>query len=197
MSRQKKSRKQGSLGARKAPKLRETEHTARERKKLKKRKGLQPGTRQGQAAGASTGSGSRPSADPRLGSTKPVPLQVTVTPGASGPRSGSRPAPAVAKTPTTAQPPLSSPQQELELLEQDEHLNALLDRVDNGAPLSDTEQAWLDTQLARHHELMVLLGLEEQDEPPREEDEDALLDRFLSQEWQQPWPEDDTGKDKP
>jgi len=182
MSRQKKSRKPGLIGARKASEPRETEQVARERKKLKKRKGLQPGSRHGQNAGSGKGASSktRATSDPRLGSTKPVPL-VNTPLGQVKSSDSARPAPVVtAKAPAAKQPSLS-PQQELERLEQDERLNALLDRVDGGEILTDTEQAWLDAQLARHHELMVLLGLEQ--EEFQEDDEDALLERFTSQEW--------------
>ncbi len=52
-----------------------------------------------------------------------------------------------------------SPQAELELLENDERLDALLERLEEGGTLNAEEQSWVDAKLDRIDELMQQLGL--------------------------------------
>ncbi len=73
-----------------------------------------------------------------------------------------------------------SPQAELELLETDERLDALLERLEAGETLSAEEQSWVDAKLDRIDELMQKLGLsydddEEEDEDEKQEDMMRLL----------------------
>ncbi|MDT1790591.1 Der GTPase-activating protein YihI, partial [Salmonella enterica] len=68
--------------------------------------------------------------------------------------------------------PLLSPQAELYLLETDERLDALLERLEAGETLSAVDQAWVDAKLDRIDELMHKLGLSyDDDEEEDEEDE--------------------------
>ncbi|MDC9140322.1 Der GTPase-activating protein YihI [Escherichia coli] len=67
--------------------------------------------------------------------------------------------------------PMLSPQAELELLETDERLDALLERLEAGETLSAEEQSWVDAKLDRIDELMQKLGLSYDDDEEEEEDE--------------------------
>uniref|UniRef100_UPI00398C781C GTPase-activating protein n=1 Tax=Salmonella enterica TaxID=28901 RepID=UPI00398C781C len=61
---------------------------------------------------------------------------------------------------------------ELDLLETDERLDALLERLEAGETLSAEDQAWVDAKLDRIDELMQKLGLSyDDDEEDDEEDE--------------------------
>ncbi len=72
-----------------------------------------------------------------------------------------------------------SPQAELELLETDERLDALLERLEAGETLSAEEQSWVDAKLDRIDELMQKLGLsyddDEEEEDEKQEDMMCLL----------------------
>ena len=64
-----------------------------------------------------------------------------------------------------------SPQAELDLLENDERLDALLERLEEGKTLNAEEQSWVDAKLDRIDELMQKLGLSYDDEEEEEEEE--------------------------
>lgn len=55
-------------------------------------------------------------------------------------------------------------EQELATIENDERLNLLLDRLDDGQSVSADDEAWLDAKLARHQELLAELGIEDEDD---------------------------------
>ncbi|MCV4300782.1 GTPase-activating protein [Escherichia coli] len=59
----------------------------------------------------------------------------------------------------------------VELLETDERLDALLERLEAGETLSAEEQSWVDAKLDRIDELMQKLGLSYDDDEEEEEDE--------------------------
>lgn len=63
-------------------------------------------------------------------------------------------------------------------LENDERLDALLDKLDNDEVLSKEDQAYVDSTLDRIDTLMEKLGIElgddEDDEKPEEKQEDIL-----------------------
>jgi ribosome assembly protein YihI (activator of Der GTPase) len=63
-----------------------------------------------------------------------------------------------------------SPQAELDLLENDERLDALLERLEEGETLTAEEQSWVDAKLDRIDELMQQLGLSYDDEDEEEEE---------------------------
>ncbi|MMZ69837.1 Der GTPase-activating protein YihI [compost metagenome] len=64
-----------------------------------------------------------------------------------------------------------SPQAELDMLENDERLDALLERLEAGEKLNAEEQKWVDAKLDRIDELMQQLGLSYEDEEDDEEEE--------------------------
>ena len=64
-----------------------------------------------------------------------------------------------------------SPQAELDMLESDERLDALLERLENDEILTAEEQKWVDAKLDRIDELMQKLGLSYDDDEEEEEEE--------------------------
>ena len=75
--------------------------------------------------------------------------------------------------------PMLSPQAELELLENDERLDALLERLEEGGTLNAEEQSWVDAKLDRIDELMQQLGLSYDDEDEEEEERQEDMMRLL------------------
>lgn len=65
-----------------------------------------------------------------------------------------------------------SPEKELALIENDERLNDLLEQLDNGESISQTDQSWVDEQTQRHQQLMKELGWLDDD------GEEDLLQQF-------------------
>ena len=72
-----------------------------------------------------------------------------------------------------------SPQAELELLENDERLDALLERLEEGGTLNAEEQGWVDAKLDRIDELIQQLGLSYDDEDEEEEERQEDMMRLL------------------
>ncbi|CAI1984402.1 Der GTPase-activating protein YihI [Serratia fonticola] len=144
----------------------ELDQEARERKRLKKRRGLASGSRtQVESANQKNKTGAQPK-DPRLGSKVPVALVVDAKVKATKPQPKPK-----------AEKPRLTPEEELTKLENDERLDALLDRLDEGATLSAEDQAYVDQTLDRIDALMEQLGIElgdEDDEEPEEKQEDIL-----------------------
>lgn len=77
---------------------------------------------------------------------------------------------------------LLTPEQELEQLESNERLNALLDEVDAGKQLGKEDARWLDSTLARHQQLLEQLGLLDDDEEEEPLEGDDLWTRFMDAE---------------
>ena len=126
------SRSKGHAKARRKTRE-ELNQEARDRKRQKKRRGHAPGSR---AAGGNTTSGSKGQnapKDPRIGSKTPIPLGVTEK--------------VTKQHKPKSEKPMLSPQAELELLETDERLDALLERLEAGETLSAEEQSWVDAKL--------------------------------------------------
>jgi ribosome assembly protein YihI (activator of Der GTPase) len=120
-----------------------------------------------QAAGSATAKNK----DARHGSKKPVALIL--------PTSITKPLVVKPK-----QPKLTDEQKLLQL-EDDPRLNQLLDQLEEGRDLSDTDQKWLNVQLDKIEQLMLSLGLTEGDDTPVESpkkqlSDDELLSRFES-----------------
>ncbi len=162
----------------------ESAHAARQRKRDAKRKGLKAGSRQAAAQdnGGTKQAGQKK--DPRIGSRKPVPLVVAESkkPAASKPAKPS-------KTPEQIAEQLAKQQQlkleqELAAIENDERLNLLLDRLDDGQSVSADDEAWLDARLARHQELLAELGIDDEDEDDEQPaSPDDLLQRFIDDDF--------------
>ncbi|WP_298440815.1 Der GTPase-activating protein YihI [uncultured Ferrimonas sp.] len=106
--------------------------------------------------------------DPRLGSKKPIALVVD------------KPQAAPSK-------PQLSPEKELAQLESNPRLTQLLDKLEGGELLSQADQFWLDSTLARIAVLMDILGISDDlpQEPvsapaaaPKADSEQDLFDQF-------------------
>ncbi|WJG09468.1 Der GTPase-activating protein YihI [Aliiglaciecola sp. LCG003] len=172
MARIKKSRKIGQIGTPKAnwePKKPKATQTG----KPKKRKGNPSGSRQDMVELNSQKHGTGANKDPRIGSKKPISLVIE------------------AKKDKPIKPVISketffTPAQELKALEENTRLSDLLDQLDEGAVLSNEDNRYVETQLARHKVLCELLGIgDEENEAEVETDnkdsqEDDLLNRFES-----------------
>lgn len=137
---------------------------AKEAKKKRKHKGLPSGSRTIDPAEMKKAE-EKVVKDSRIGSKKKVPLVVEFI---NRPEKNQfiKPVPVEEK-------PKLSPEQELERLENNECLNQLLDDLEAGKTLSAQDQKFVDDCLDRVHELMEILGIEDE-----EESEDELLRQF-------------------
>lgn len=182
MTRMKKTRSPGQIGARKDN--RETAEQIKDRKRKAKRKGLAAGSRQNSVDQNQHQTGSKSAQDPRLGSKKPIPL----VSGSAKAEQSSQPAkqliaekPVAEKVRKVPDTPVLTAEQELEQLENNDRLNTLLDKVDAGEKLGKNDAAWLNKTLARHQQLLEELGLlEDEDDEPGEGDD--LWTRFMDAE---------------
>ena len=144
----------------------EMNQEGRERKREKKHRGNASGSR-ANGGGASSGSSkAKQQKDPRIGSKTPIPLGVTDT------QINKQHKPKSEK-------PMLSPQAELDMLEMDERLDALLERLEEGETLSADDQAWVDAKLDRIDELMQQLGLSYDDDEEEEEEDKEDMMRLL------------------
>ena len=144
----------------------ELDQEARERKRLKKRRGLASGSRTQVESANQKNKADAQTKDPRIGSKVPVALVVEAKPK-------TKPHP---KPKAEAKPRLS-PEEELAKLENDERLDALLDRIDDGETLSAEDQSYVDQTLDRIDALMEQLGIElgdAEDDEDEEKKEDIL-----------------------
>ncbi|GGD71949.1 Der GTPase-activating protein YihI [Lacimicrobium alkaliphilum] len=140
-------------------------------KKSRKHKGHAPGSRHSEPADKSTSQNHNAKADPRLGSKKPVQLQVS-------------------ETKHKTQQKFFSPAKELAAIEQDSRLEDLLDKIEQEQSLSAEDQQYVDQKLARHRQLCELLDIDStsegnSDPKPQhrrnpDNEEDALLDKFMN-----------------
>lgn len=144
----------------------ELNQEGRDRKREKKHRGNASGSRANGGDGASGSGRGRQQKDPRIGSKKPIPLGVTDTPVNKQHKPKS-------------EKPMLSPQAELEMLETDERLDALLERLEEGETLSADDQAWVDAKLDRIDELMQKLGLSYDDDEEEEEEGKEDMMRLL------------------
>lgn len=135
----------------------------RERKRQKKHRGNPAGNRQQEAENKQQAKNTAPK-DPRIGSKKPIPLIV-----GDAPKVAKKKAP-----PVKSEPVRLTPEQELDLLENDARLDELLSRLENGEKLNAEEQAYTEKTLDRIDELMVELGIEFEDDDDEEKTEDIM-----------------------
>jgi hypothetical protein len=143
----------------------ELDQEARDRKRLKKRRGHASGSRtQVESTHQKDKAAAQPK-DPRIGSKVPVALVVEA-------KAKAKPQP---KPKAEAKPRLS-PEEELAKLENDERLDALLERLDDGATLNAEDQAYVEKTLDRIDALMEQLGIElgDEDDEVEEKQEDIL-----------------------
>lgn len=136
---------------------------ARALKRKKKHRGHTAGSRASGSESASGGKGQKQQKDPRIGSKTPIPLGVNQ-------------APVTKQQKPKSEKPMLSPQDELDMLENDERLDALLERLEEGEALTAEEQSWVDAKLDRIDELMQKLGLSYDDEEDEEDEEEKQED---------------------
>ncbi|MFU9136328.1 Der GTPase-activating protein YihI [Erwinia tasmaniensis] len=146
---------------------------ARDRKRDKKQRGNPTGSRANPLAQAQKGSTDNKSKDPRIGSKKPVALGA-----ASAAAKPVKPA-KVAKPVQEEKKPRMTPEEELATLENNERLDALLDRLENGETLSAEDQAWLDQSLDRIDVLMEQLGIALDDDADDDKEAEEDMYRLL------------------
>lgn len=141
----------------------ELNEEGRLRQRQKKHRGLASGTRAQEGNGGGGHANQQSQMDPRIGSKKKVPLIV----------SGAGSKPVAPKVIVPAE--MISPQQELDNLENDVRLDALLSKIEQDETLDEEEQAYVDEKLDRIDQLMTLLGIEvEEDEEEEAKTEDML-----------------------
>ena len=144
----------------------ELNQEARDRKREKKHRGHAAGSRANGGGASGASAKNKPQKDPRIGSKTPIPLGVTDTP-------------VTKQHKPKSEKPMLSPQAELDLLENDERLDALLERLEEGGTLNAEEQSWVDAKLDRIDELMQQLGLSYDDEDEEEEERQEDMMRLL------------------
>lgn len=154
--------------------LEEINELSRQLKRARKRKGLPSGSRFNVETAKNRPNSTDKNADPRIGSKKPVPLIVAENSTPKTPK-----APKIKSLPTKkVKINFSSPEQELEHLENDANLEHLLDLVEKETPLTSTQQTELDDKLNRIEELMQQLGYLDNDD--EELDENKRGDNIVS-----------------
>ncbi|MGF7409584.1 Der GTPase-activating protein YihI [Providencia alcalifaciens] len=138
----------------------------RERKREKKHRGHKSGSRNQDGSSTGQKNGQNAQVDPRIGSKKPIPLIVEDNKPTARPVVKEKP---VAKEKLT-------PEKELEMLESNDRLDAILARLEDGETITAQEQQYVDTCLDRIDELMNMLGIEYADEDGDEEEEEKFDD---------------------
>ena len=138
---------------------------ARDRKRDKKHRGNASGSRANPVTAENKNGGEKKDQDPRIGSKKPVALGAAVA--------QTQPAKKSAK-PAAEKKPKLAPEEELAMLENDQRLDALLDRLEKGETLKADDQAWLDQTLDRIDVLMEQLGIALDDDVEDEEAEEDM-----------------------
>lgn len=191
MTRKKKSRKVINNGTARLSKdkLREL-RALKELRAKKKTKGAQAGNRNSQLLKVETteAKGSA-SGDNRVGSKKPVSLTPEVAsaqPQKPQVRKDLKPQAVL----STYKEPELTPEQELEQLESDERLLALIDRHDNGEILQGKDAKYFNAKVERHQQLCEILGLDDDDF----EDDEDLLDDYMNDSLADEWLDDEDEK---
>ncbi|MBC8946445.1 Der GTPase-activating protein YihI [Xenorhabdus indica] len=167
----KKSPVKTSVGKQKRKSREELNAEGRERKRQKKQRGNQAGSRHQDNSNQKKQSGTKQERDPRIGSKASVPLII-------GEKAVVKKTivkkPVAEKFKATSKPRLS-PQEELEMLENDERLDSLLARLEQGEKLSQEENDYVDNMLDRIDTLMEQLGIALEDDGSEEEQQDDIM----------------------
>ena len=175
MTRIKKSRTSGQIGNRHKPAAEARQTRERPVETKKKGAGLKSGSRNAPQPEKSQQSGPA-NKDPRHGSKKPIALIVTeAEQKLMAQPKHFKPVVQLSK----AKEPEMPPEQELALLENDEKLLELLDKVDQGEILTGKDAKYFNAKTARLEQLLQELGL-------TEDEDDAIVDplaAFESKDW--------------
>jgi ribosome assembly protein YihI (activator of Der GTPase) len=176
MSRTKKTRTAGNSEPKFDGQRKESSSQAQESRENKRQSKLK-----GNKAGARNAIGSKQTPqekginDKRVGSQKAVPLRPAQEVPADVAKVVPQPKSKVVKSPAAVKPSLEikqAPEKEIVEIENDQRLNELLEQLDNGENISQTDQSWIDKQMLRHQQLMKELGWLD------EEGEEDLLQQF-------------------
>ncbi|MDC9593734.1 Der GTPase-activating protein YihI [Xenorhabdus sp. IM139775] len=164
----KKSPVKPSAGKQKRKSRAELDAEGRERKRQKKRRGHgnTTGSRQSGDGSNKKRQSVKQEKDPRIGSKVPVPLIVGENATAVKP---------AVKPVVEQQKPHLSPQEELEMLENDERLDDLLARLEQGEQLSQEDNDYVDNMLDRIDILMEKLGINLEEEGGEEERQEDIM----------------------
>jgi ribosome assembly protein YihI (activator of Der GTPase) len=174
MTRQKKTRKAAPLGPTQKARIKKAEEPT-VGKRIKKHKGQVAGSRNNpETRDSSNQKNAGKSNDPRHGSKTPISL----TPVELVKKPNFIPQVKLKKVEEPAMPP----EQELEAIENDERLQALLDRVDNDEVLTGKDAKYFNAKTARHQALMEELGFE--DDEDFDEEESLEDSRSLVEQWE-------------
>ncbi|WP_105188558.1 Der GTPase-activating protein YihI [Pseudoalteromonas sp. T1lg48] len=190
MTRKKKSRKVINNGTARLSKdkLREL-RALKEMRTKKKKKGAQAGNRNSQLLKVeSTEAKGSVNSDKRVGSKKQVsltPEAVTAQPQKPQVRKDLKPQAVL----STYKEPELTPEQELEQLESDERLLALIERHDNGEILQGKDAKYFNAKVERHQQLCEILGLDDDFE-----DDEDLLDDYMNDSLANEWLDDEDEK---
>ncbi|GAA0813370.1 Der GTPase-activating protein YihI [Colwellia asteriadis] len=184
MSRTKKSRKPGGAPTAK-PKLSKQE-LAKVEKRVRKTTGKQAGNRQKEAKIEKDNANQLAAKkDPRLGNKTPIALGKITEKAEKTQQKSHKPkiAQAIAGV-RFAEPtkPVFSPEQELEAIEQDEALLAILAKYDEDIALTEQEVEYYNEMMERHQVLTAELGIDDSDDDEDEhvdnDSEDDLWDKL-------------------
>ncbi|CAM3816426.1 Der GTPase-activating protein YihI [Xenorhabdus thuongxuanensis] len=145
----------------------DAEGRARKRQKKRRGNGNPTGSRQSDNGSNKKRSVVKQEKDPRIGSKVPVPLFVD---GKVAGEKASTVKPAIEQ-----HKPRLSPQEELEMLENDERLDDLLARLEQGEKLSQEDHAYVDNMLDRIDTLMEELGINLNEENSEEESQEDIM----------------------
>ncbi|WMO15030.1 Der GTPase-activating protein YihI [Pseudoalteromonas piscicida] len=193
MTRKKKTRKVAANGTPRLSKEKLQALRALKEQRSKKTKGKKPGSRNAPEILVKEQSNTTTNKDPRVGSKKPISLVAEPQPTKSNtqPEMKRHLQPQVKLT--TAVETLT-PEQELEQLENDERLMALLERHERGELLTGKDAKYFNRGIARHQELCEILGIDDEFE---EDDmlEDDPMDQFMSNDLANEWLDDDFEED--
>lgn len=179
MSRTKKSRTAGNSDAKFDGQRKESSsqsQDSRENKRQSKLKGNKAGARNAVESKQTQQQNAKNNInDKRVGSQKAVPLGAAKEVPADVAKVSPKPKAKVVKIPDEVQKSSEvkqSPEKEIVEIENDQRLNELLEQLDNGEKISQTDQSWIDKQMKRHQQLMKQLGWLD------EEGEEDLLQQF-------------------
>ena len=185
MTRKKKTRKVAANGTPRLSKEKLQELRAMKEQRNKKTKGKKPGSRNAPETVSKEQSSGSSKKDPRVGSKKPVALKPE-------PQQQAEHSQPELKRHLQPQVQLSnaketlSPEQELEQLENDERLMALLERHERGELLTGKDAKYFNRGIARHQELCEILGIDEEFEESDMQEDDPL-EQFVSNDLANEW----------
>jgi hypothetical protein len=172
MSRTKKSRKPISEPTKK-PKLSKKELESVE-KRVRKKKGKQAGNRQKEAKPLEQASANNvANRDPRIGSKKPIDLGGVKVANTKPTKAKNVQHAAPIAAIRAIEPVESNFAAELEAIEDNPQLQAILAKQESGEDLSDQEVDLYNQQMTRYDELRDILGLDDEDDFDDEMDESS------------------------